>query len=105
MTFFQGDIDVDGDVDLYLRMKSSSHLRGSHLTGDLKMITIPRRASLVQSALLALVALAARSTGAVIYVNVNNQGPQDGTSWQTAFKDLQSALSIAQPGNQIWVAH
>lgn len=39
-----------------------------------------------------------------IYVNAASQGPYDGKTWETAFSDLQDALSIAQPNTEIWVA-
>lgn len=42
-------------------------------------------------------------TPSVIYVNATgNHG--DGSSWQFALPDLQSALDVAQSGDQIWVA-
>ena len=42
---------------------------------------------------------------AIIYVNAAASGAtRDGTSWATAFASLQSALIIAQPGSEIWVA-
>lgn len=39
-----------------------------------------------------------------IYVNAVSQGPYDGKTWETAFSDLQDALSIAEPDTEIWVA-
>jgi len=39
-----------------------------------------------------------------IYVNAASEGPYDGKTWDTAFNDLQNALSIAQPDTEIWVA-
>ncbi|MHC4496198.1 MAG: WD40 domain-containing protein, partial [Planctomycetota bacterium] len=39
-----------------------------------------------------------------IYVKADAQPPYDGNSWDTAFNDLQDALSIAQPNTDIWVA-
>ncbi|UCC99249.1 MAG: hypothetical protein JSW66_05045, partial [Phycisphaerales bacterium] len=39
-----------------------------------------------------------------IYVNAVSEGPYDGKTWDTAFNDLQDALSIAQPNTDIWVA-
>ncbi|WP_201262155.1 InlB B-repeat-containing protein, partial [Lysinibacillus mangiferihumi] len=41
----------------------------------------------------------------IIYVNANvADGNRDGTSWENAFLDLQSALSKAKTGDQIWIA-
>ncbi|NJO15460.1 MAG: hypothetical protein HC877_06850 [Thioploca sp.] len=39
-----------------------------------------------------------------LYVKSNAVGENNGFSWQDAFLDLQSALMIAQIGDQIWVA-
>ncbi|UCF14307.1 MAG: hypothetical protein JSW59_12905, partial [Phycisphaerales bacterium] len=38
-----------------------------------------------------------------IYVKEDAQPPYDGKSWDTAFSDLQEALSIARPNTEIWV--
>lgn len=44
----------------------------------------------------------------IIFVNIDNfKTPQDGTSWETAFSNLQNALSVAETLTtppQIWVA-
>jgi len=42
--------------------------------------------------------------GSVIFVNCNATGRNTGLSWVDAYTDLQSALSIAEMGNEIWVA-
>lgn len=39
-----------------------------------------------------------------IYVNVNAADGGDGTSWETAYNDLQDALTAAENGAAIWVA-
>lgn len=45
------------------------------------------------------------ATGNIIYVNANNNsGTYNGTSWNTAYRRLQNALSNAASGDQIWVA-
>jgi hypothetical protein len=39
------------------------------------------------------------------YVNqATGNDLNDGRTWATAFKTLQRALSVAQPGDEIWVA-
>ncbi len=40
----------------------------------------------------------------IIYVNQNASAQGNGSSWNTAVNDLQSALAQAQKGDQIWVA-
>jgi hypothetical protein len=52
----------------------------------------------------ALPANTASANGAIIYVKGDAGGGDDGTSWVDAFTDLQSALSAAVSGDQIWVA-
>jgi VCBS repeat-containing protein/predicted outer membrane repeat protein len=40
----------------------------------------------------------------IIYVHADASGEGNGLSWEDAFTDLSSALSIAAPGDEIWVA-
>ena len=39
-----------------------------------------------------------------IYVNLNASGSGDGSSWDNAFTNLESALAAANSGDEIWVA-
>ncbi len=39
-----------------------------------------------------------------LYVDQDATGANDGSSWQDAFVDLQDALAVFSPGNEIWVA-
>lgn len=43
------------------------------------------------------------SFGAVIYVNKNAGGANNGTTWANAFNDLQDGLAVAVSGDEIWV--
>lgn len=38
------------------------------------------------------------------FVNVSATGQNNGDNWTDAFTDLQSALAVAQPGDEIWLA-
>lgn len=40
----------------------------------------------------------------VLRVNARATGMENGTSWSAAFCDLQDALTVARPGDEIWVA-
>jgi len=40
----------------------------------------------------------------VMYVDRSALGPPDGTSWYRAYRYLQEALLVANPGDEIWVA-
>jgi predicted outer membrane repeat protein len=46
----------------------------------------------------------AYAANTIWYVNQAATGNNNGTDWLNAFKDLQAALSVAQAGDQIWVA-
>ena len=40
----------------------------------------------------------------ILYVKYDAQGNNDGSSWQHAFKDLQSALDMSIAGDTLWIA-
>jgi len=46
--------------------------------------------------------ISASLSGAIIYVDSNMTGG-DGSSWATAYEDLQDALSTAVAGDEVWV--
>jgi parallel beta-helix repeat protein len=56
---------------------------------------------------LVLLALGGQHTlaqGDIIYVDADATEANNGSSWEDAFVDLQPALEVAVPGDQIWVA-
>ncbi len=52
----------------------------------------------------AIIDLGAHEFLAPLYVDDDATGADDGSSWSDAFPDLQDALDLAQPGDEIWVA-
>lgn len=52
----------------------------------------------------AAVALSTAASASVVYVKADAVGLDDGSSWANAFRDLDSALSVATSGDQIWIA-
>ena len=58
----------------------------------------------MKTRLLLFLLLVSSLTQAQIFVNLNASGTNDGSSWANAYTDLNSALSAATTGNQIWVA-
>ena len=60
---------------------------------------------LLRPALLVVLALAtaARASASTIHVRADAPPGGDGTSWASAFDDLQTALAAAVAGDQIWV--
>ena len=55
-------------------------------------------------ATLSLPASRAQAQSTIIYVNQSAAGNYDGTSWTDAYTDLQSALTAATSGEEVWVA-
>lgn len=44
------------------------------------------------------------SVGSTVYVDIDAQGANNGSTWADAFTNLQSAIDAAQDGDQIWIA-
>ncbi|MEO6131545.1 MAG: T9SS type A sorting domain-containing protein [Saprospiraceae bacterium] len=40
----------------------------------------------------------------ILYVNISATGSNDGSSWTNAYQELQAAINIASPIDEIWVA-
>ena len=48
--------------------------------------------------------IAVEQANAIIYVNANATGANDGTSWENAYTDLQDAIAVSEATDQIWTA-
>jgi len=58
----------------------------------------------IAASCLLLVLLPTLGYGKTVYVDADAPGPNNGTSWANAFKNLQDALVPANQGDEIWVA-
>ena len=47
---------------------------------------------------------AGAAQGDIRYVNATASGGNDGSSWTDAFTTFQAALTVAQPGDEVWAA-
>ncbi|MEP6646389.1 MAG: T9SS type A sorting domain-containing protein [Saprospiraceae bacterium] len=54
--------------------------------------------------IIGLLIIANLASADVIYVNITAIGLNNGTSWTDAFTDLQNAINVATPIDEIWVA-
>ena len=48
--------------------------------------------------------IAVEQANAIIYVNANATGANNGTSWEDAYTDLQDAIAVSEATDQIWTA-
>ncbi|MCP5009870.1 MAG: PKD domain-containing protein, partial [Aestuariibacter sp.] len=65
--------------------------------------TVDTGANQVQATVDHLTPFAIAGSGRVVYVDADAVG-NDGTTWATAFTELQRALAVALPGDEVWVA-
>ncbi len=73
----------------------------------MRMMPLLRHLALAVGALLLLFggsAPAHAQPGVVLFVDAAAAGAGDGSSWADAFPDLQAALAVAAPGDEVWVA-
>ncbi len=45
-----------------------------------------------------------QAEGRIIYVDLNAEGDDDGSTWADAYTDLQDAIAESEPDDEIWVA-
>ncbi|MCL4561956.1 MAG: hypothetical protein M1281_15275 [Chloroflexi bacterium] len=111
---FPGEKNINQDPQFVdagkgdLRLLSSSPVinKGNQAAEGLSGITADLDGSLrLVGSAVDMGAYEAQAASGVTYVDTDASGPNhDGKSWNTAFINLQAALSAAQGNNQIWVA-
>lgn len=67
-------------------------------------ILLPSNCRALRGAVLATLFAGGLCAQTVWYVNANAPASGTGTSWSAPFDNLQDAFTVAQPGDQIWVA-
>jgi len=55
----------------------------------------------IWASVIVLLAISGVLQAAVIYVDADATGANDGESWTNAFRDLQAALNMAESGDEI----
>lgn len=109
---FSKSTDPDGadniwgtaDDGLHLRTASPSANKGNNGDVPAGVTTDFIGAARIQNTTVNMGAYESLTPPATIYVNSSATSAGDGTTWGTAYKDLQAALDAAGNGDQIWVA-
>ncbi|MFK7810746.1 MAG: choice-of-anchor Q domain-containing protein [Saprospiraceae bacterium] len=88
-----------------LSLKTGSPAINAGLNSHISEVTDVEGGQRIRNGTVDLGANESKNVSTILYVNAsNNTGTSQGNSWSNALKDLQEALFLASPRDQIWVA-